>query len=127
MSENHRIPELIEGADITCLSVSGHRRTSIELIRLNEETRNLEVSELLFLRVRKSRLNLNTRRWLGCIQSFTMNPIVGEGSFWTYEVSFQAGNWIIEAEDCSLSTFALIREGIQDERNSGVTGSKVSG
>lgn len=99
------------GAEITALGVLRHRRTSAEFLQRNKSDGCLEVSELLFLKPRRTKATFVANRWLGNLRNVVVHQLTENGALLrTYELEFEAGSWIVVAEGHALNIFQTIAQ-----------------
>lgn len=95
-------------SEIGAVSVLRHRKTSIELLHLDEDRRNLLVSELLFLFVERSQLSFSGEPWFGKLKSVSVQVADSSSSCMLFDLRFGSGVWVIKAKGVAMNTFSSI-------------------
>ena len=111
MTNSDEFAWLLE-SDITSIGIVRYQRSSLECVRLTEDGSHLQVVQLLFLRVTRSELSLSAKPWLGKLRGIAVHEVAHDGgNRRAYEITFDAGSWLVEAEGCSISPFSSIPHG----------------
>lgn len=108
--QNHDLQQLV-GAELTALGVLRHRRTGAEFMQVSESHGQLEVSELLFLKPRRTEATFIANRWFGNLHSIDVQQLVEDDvPLQKYKLNFDAGFWLVIAEGHALNVFQTIAQ-----------------